>query len=105
MISGIIGLLSALITIYIYTLIAAAIFSMLTAFGVVDTRNRLVWTIGDFLYRVTEPVLRPIRNMLPSFGGVDISPLIAILLLELVQMLLGRLLISIEIGSIRPIVF
>ena len=43
-------------------------------FGVLDTRNRIVWTIGDFLYRITEPVLRPIRNMLPNLGGIDHQP-------------------------------
>ena len=60
------------------------VFSMLTAFGVLDTRNRLVWSIGDFLYRVTEPALRPIRNFLPNFGGIDISPMIALLLIQFI---------------------
>ena len=55
---------------------------MLASFGVLDTRNRIVWTIGDFLYRITEPALRPIRNLLPNFGGIDISPIILILLLQ-----------------------
>ncbi len=59
--------------------------------GVLDTRNRIVWTIGDFLYRITEPALRPIRNLLPNFGGIDISPLILILLLQAARMLLGEL--------------
>ena len=54
------------------------------SFGVLDTRNGMVWTIGDFLYRVTEPALRPIRNMLPNFGGIDISPLVLILLIQAV---------------------
>ena len=69
-------------------LILAALFSMLTAFGVLDTRNRMVWTIGDFLFRLTEPVLRPVRNVLPNLGGIDISPIILILVLRL-RMLLG----------------
>jgi YggT family protein len=64
--------------------ILAAIYSMLVAFGVLDTRNRLVWSIGDFLFRITEPVLRPIRNLLPNFGGIDISPWIVIILIQFV---------------------
>ena len=73
-----------MINLYKWAVILAAIFSMLVAFGVLDTRNRMVWTIGDFLYRVTEPVLRPIRNLLPNFGGIDISPWILIVLIQIV---------------------
>ena len=57
-------------------LIAAAVLSWLVAFNVVNTRNHIVAMVGDFLYAVTEPVLRPIRNLLPSLGGIDISPVI-----------------------------
>ena len=82
MISALFQLLNAIIGLLVWALILAAIFSTLASFGVLDTRNRLVWTIGDFLTRVTEPMLRPIRNVLPNFGGIDISPIIAILLLQ-----------------------
>src|SRR5262249_61135590 len=58
---------------YIWLLIAAAILSWLVAFNVVNTRNQAVAVIGDFLYRVTEPALRPIRNVVPDLGGIDIS--------------------------------
>jgi YggT family protein len=74
-------LIDTLITIYIWLLIAQAILSWLLAFGVVNRHNRAVAVIGDFLYRVTEPALRPIRAFLPSFGGIDISPVVLILLL------------------------
>ena len=84
MISGLFQLLDAIINLMIWALILSAIFSTLASFGVLDTRNRLVYTIGDFLTRVTEPLLRPIRNVLPNFGNVDISPIIAILLLQYV---------------------
>ena len=84
MITALFQLINAVIGLFIWALILAAVFSMLTAFGVLDTRNRLVWTIGDFLYRVTEPVLRPVRNALPSFGNIDLSPIIVILLLQYV---------------------
>lgn len=83
MIPGLFSLLYLAIRLYVWALILAAVLSMLTAFGVLDTRNRLVWTINDFLYRVTDPLLRPIRNALPNFGGIDISPIIVIAVLEL----------------------
>jgi len=70
---------------YVWLLIAAAIFSWLVAFNVVNTRNQMVGTIGEFLFRITEPVLKPIRNMLPSFGGLDISPIIVILIIIFIR--------------------
>ncbi len=82
MIPAIFQLLNAIIGLFVWALILSAIFSTLASFGVLDTRNRLVWTIGDFLTRVTEPILRPIRNVLPNFGNIDISPIVAILLLQ-----------------------
>ncbi len=84
LLSGIYELLQVVINLLIWAMILSAVFSMLTAFGVLDTRNRLVWTVGDFLYRVTEPMLRPIRNILPNFGGLDLSPLVVILLLRFI---------------------
>jgi YggT family protein len=78
-------LIDTLITVYIWLLIAQAILSWLLAFGVVNRYNRGVAVIGDFLYRVTEPALRPIRRWLPSFGGIDISPVVLILLLMFLE--------------------
>ena len=72
-------LIDTIITLYIWILIAAAVLSWLIAFNVVNTRNPVVAAIGDFLYRVTEPALRPIRSVLPNLGGIDISPVILIL--------------------------
>lgn len=66
---------------YIWLLIAAAVLSWLVAFNVVNTRNPVVHMIGDFVYRITEPALRPIRNMLPNLGGIDVSPVILILII------------------------
>ena len=103
MIRALFWLLDELIWLYTWAIILAAVMSMLTSFGVLDTRNRLVWTIGDFLYRVTEPALRPIRNLLPYLGGIDISPIIAILLLQVARMLLGSIYNSIIFGSMRPL--
>ncbi|MBV9655875.1 MAG: YggT family protein [Acetobacteraceae bacterium] len=87
-------LIDRLIGLYIWVLILAALFSILAAFGILDTRNRMVWTIGDFLFRLTEPALRPIRNLLPNLGGVDISPVILILVLQAFRMLLGEVQMS-----------
>jgi YggT family protein len=73
------NLFNTVVTVYIWLLIASAILSWLVAFNVINTGNRFVYQIGDFLYRITEPALRPIRNVLPSLGGIDISPLVLIL--------------------------
>jgi YggT family protein len=75
------GFLSYLLWLYAYILIAAAVLSWLVAFNVVNPRHQFVMMVGEFLYRITEPVLRPIRNALPSLGGIDISPLVAILVI------------------------
>ena len=72
----------------ILAIIAAAIVSMLIGFGVANPRSQFVYTIADFLNRVTNPILSPIRRHMPYFGNVDISPVIAILLLEFLQFLL-----------------
>src|SRR3954453_15375166 len=103
MIRTLFWLLDELLSLYLWAVILAALFSMLASFGVLDTRNRVVWSIGDFLYRITEPALRPIRNMLPSFGSIDISPLILILLLQAARMILGALYQSLIIGTLRPL--
>ena len=78
---AVLHLLLLLIRIYIWLLIGQAILSWLLAFGVINRYNRAVSIIGDFLYRVTEPVLRPIRSILPNFGGIDLSPVVLILIL------------------------
>jgi YggT family protein len=79
-----------LLDIYIWLLIAAAILSWLVAFNVVNARNQFVSMVGDFLYRITEPVLRPIRNLMPNLGGIDLSPVIVILLIILIKDIIVR---------------
>ena len=71
--------------IYVWLLIASAILSWLIAFNVVNTRNQAVAMIGEFLYRITEPALRPIRNILPNLGGIDVSPVILILIIIFIE--------------------
>ena len=70
---------------YIWILIAAAVFSWLVAFNVVNVRNSAVGMIADFLYRITEPALRPIRNVMPNLGGIDVSPVILILIIIFIR--------------------
>ena len=82
-------LILTIIDLYIWVLIAAAVMSWLIAFNVVNSNNSTVRMIWDFLYRITEPLLGPIRAMLPGLGGIDISPVILIIgLLFLKQLLL-----------------
>jgi YggT family protein len=76
--------------IYVWLLIAAAILSWLIAFGVVNTRNQAVAMLAEFLYRITEPALRPIRRILPNLGGIDISPVILILIIYFIQEVIIR---------------
>jgi YggT family protein len=92
-------LIEEIISLYIWAIILAAVFSTLASFGIIDTRNRLVWTVMDFLDRVTAPVLRPIRRIIPYLGNIDISPLIAILLLEALKRLIGDLYLHMVLGG------
>src|SRR6516225_683975 len=78
-----------LLNILWWLIIIAAVMSWLIAFGIINTYNRTVAMISDFLYRITDPVLRPIRRLLPNLGGVDISPIIALLIIYVVQRWLG----------------
>ena len=73
------------LNLYIWILIASAILSWLVVFNVVNTRNPVVASVGEFLYRITEPLLRPIRNSLPNLGGIDISPVILILIIIFIR--------------------
>ena len=74
-------LISQVIELFIWLLIIQAILSWLVAFGIVNTQSNFVNMVGNFLYKITEPILKPIRRLLPEFGGVDISPVILIILL------------------------
>ena len=70
---------------YLWLVVAAVIVSWLVAFNVINTRNQFVSMVGEFLYRITEPALRPIRNALPNLGGIDISPVILFLIIIFIQ--------------------
>jgi YggT family protein len=89
---AIFNLFNTVISIYIWLLIASAVLSWLIAFNVIHTGNRFVYQVRDFLYRITEPLLRPIRNLLPDLGGIDISPIVLILALYFIRDLAFELL-------------
>ena len=74
-------LLDSVVSIYIWILIINAILSWLIAFNILNTSNRLVYSLIDVSYKMTDPLLRPIRNFLPNLGGIDISPVVLILIL------------------------
>lgn len=73
------------LNLYVWLIIASAIYSWLYLFNVINTQNQFVSMIGDFLYRVTEPALRPIRRWMPDLGGIDISPIILLLLIFFIE--------------------
>ncbi len=77
--------ISWLLQLYVYVLIANAVLSWLLAFNVVNPRSPVVGAIAQFLYAITEPILGPIRRMLPNFGTIDISPIVAILIIFFIQ--------------------
>ena len=73
------------IHLYQYVVIAAVVFSWLVAFNVVNMRNGVVAAIGDVIYRLTEPLLGRIRRVMPSFGTLDLSPIVLLLGLFLLE--------------------
>ena len=74
-------LLDSIITIYLWIIIINAILSWLVAFNILNTQNRFVFAVLDVTYKMTEPALNKIRRFIPTFGSIDISPVILILLL------------------------
>jgi YggT family protein len=96
---SILWLIDTVITLYVWLLIAGAVLSWLIAFNVVNVRNPIVAQIGEFLDRVTEPALRPIRRFLPNLGGIDVSPIILILLLYFLRNIIFEIFGS--LGAVR----
>ena len=87
------------IDIYKWVVILSIIVSWLIAFNVINTHNRFVLSVQHFLYRATEPALRPIRRFVPVMGGLDVSPIILFLLLYFLQRVLQNILFSIQSAS------
>ena len=84
-------LVDTVINLYVWALIIAVIMTWLVQFNVINGRNRFVFLVGDFLNRITEPALGPIRRLLPDLGGIDISPVVLILLLTFARSLIWEL--------------
>ena len=76
------------LNLYTWIVIASAIISWLVAFNVINARNDVVRMVCDFLYKVTEPALRPIRKIMPNLGGIDISPIILLLIIFFIERLI-----------------
>ena len=89
-------LIDRIIDIYVWVIILSAVLSWLVAFDIVNMRNRFVYLVGDALNRITEPVYRPIRRVLPDMGGLDLSPLIVILGLWFLRDLMWELFQSVN---------
>lgn len=89
-------IIGVVLGLYVWVLIIGAVLSWLIAFDVINQRNRFVAAICDMCYRLTEPVLRPIRKRLPALGGIDISPIIVILLIMFIQSFLRNLSVSLS---------
>ena len=86
--NSLLGLLIQIIDLYKLVLIAYIIFTWLIAFNIVNTGNRIVYSIMDILFRLCDPSLRIVRRYIPTFGNIDISPIIVFLFLWFLQSLL-----------------
>ena len=82
-------LVRAVLDLLWWAVLLAAVVQTLIAFNVLDTRNRVVWTVADFLYRLTEPLFRRVRNVLPNLGAVDLSPLVVLLLITAAELIVN----------------
>lgn len=105
MVTIVFQVLDQVLGLYWWAVILAAVMSNLISFGVLDTRNRLVWTVTDFLHRITEPALRRIRAYLPSFGGIDLSPLVLLLLIWVARNVLARIYQAVVFGGLQPLFY
>jgi YggT family protein len=90
LIQSIFAIIDIILRLYTWVIIASAILSWLVAFDVINRRNQFVYTIGNVLYRLTEPALRPIRRFMPNLGGIDLSPIVLLLLIFFVRNLIYR---------------
>ena len=84
-------LIQTIVRLYIFAVVISVVLTWLVQFKVVNTSNQLVYMVGDFLYRITEPLLRRIRSVVPPIGGIDLSPLVLLLGLTFLQRVLPSL--------------
>ncbi len=88
---AIVWLVNTVVNLFIWAIIINAILSWLIAFNVINARNAFVYQVGRFLEAVTEPLLGPFRRIIPNLGGIDISPIIVILLLQFALTIFNRM--------------
>ena len=79
-------LIDKLIGLYMFIVVVSVVLTWLVQFKVVNTSNQLIYMLGDFLYRITEPLLKRIRSVIPPIGGIDLSPLILLVVLWFIQL-------------------
>ena len=91
MLHALFGIVDMILQVLVWVIIAQVIISWLVAFRVIDTSNNFVRTLLDGLERLTAPLYRPIRKIMPDFGGIDLSPIVLILAIQIVRMLVGGL--------------
>lgn len=88
---AIVQLVNTILSLLSFAIIAAAILSWLFAFDVINPRNRFVGQVAYFLDRITSPLLEPVRRVVPLLGGIDISPIIVLLLIQFVTTVFNRM--------------
>lgn len=79
-----------ILQIYKYAVIIYVILSMLISFNIINTNNRIISIVMDFLFKLIEPLLRVIRNVIPNFGAIDVSPVILIIIIEALQYIMTK---------------
>ena len=79
-----------ILQIYKYAVIVYVILSMLISFNIINTNNRIISIVMDFLFKLIEPLLRVIRNVVPNFGAIDVSPVILIIVIEALQYIMTK---------------
>lgn len=92
-------LINMILSLYAWILIISAVVSWLIAFNIVNSYNRAVASIIDVLYKLTEPVLRPVRQIIPNLGGLDLSPVVVLFAIWFLQDVIGRYLIPAVAGA------
>ncbi len=92
----ILQVLDVALGLYMWVLIIMVILSWLVAFNIINTHSQFVRTVGNMLHQLTEPLLRRIRRFVPTAGGLDLAPLVLMLLIMLVRLIIGRLIMQID---------
>ena len=86
--------LMALLTLYGWAVLGAVVLTWLNAFNIINGYNRFVFLISAFLFKITEPALYQIRKVVPSIGGMDLSPMVLLMIIWFLQEMLGRLILK-----------